>query len=100
VVVFFSLVKNSIELFPVISPEPNLDSFHPPKPKGFQRLKPLAIVNYYIFNPIFYFGSLSFVEGRGEDLAHPIRSCFRIPFRGCFLFFSKKSNRTFSGDIA
>ena len=31
---FFNFVQNSIELFPVISPTPNLLSFHPPKLKG------------------------------------------------------------------
>src|SRR3982751_4604527 len=31
---FFSLVQNSIELFPVISPTPNLLSFQPPNEKG------------------------------------------------------------------
>src|ERR1700681_2360468 len=31
---FFNFVQNSIELFPVISPTPNLLSFHPPNEKG------------------------------------------------------------------
>src|SRR6266496_6728496 len=34
VVLFFNFVQNSIELFPVISPTPNLLSFHPPNEKG------------------------------------------------------------------
>src|SRR5258705_13833012 len=33
-VLFLSFVQNSIELLPVISPTPNLLSFHPPKEKG------------------------------------------------------------------
>src|SRR6476660_3028789 len=33
-VVFLSLVQNSMELLPVISPTPNLLSFHPPKENG------------------------------------------------------------------
>ena len=34
IVLFFNLVQNSIELFPVISPTPNLLSFQPPKLNG------------------------------------------------------------------
>ncbi len=33
-VLFFNRVQNSIELFPVISPTPNLLSFHPPNENG------------------------------------------------------------------
>ena len=33
-VLFLSFVQNSIELLPVISPTPNLLSFHPPKLNG------------------------------------------------------------------
>src|SRR5215469_7085417 len=33
-VVFFIFVQNAIELLPVMSPTPNLLSFHPPNEKG------------------------------------------------------------------
>src|SRR6202165_2721912 len=34
VVIFFACVQNSIEPRPVMSPTPNLESFHPPNEKG------------------------------------------------------------------
>src|SRR5436305_12693144 len=34
VVIFFDCVQNSIEPRPVMSPTPNLDSFHPPNENG------------------------------------------------------------------
>ena len=60
VVLFFNFVQNPIELFPVISPTPNLLSFQPPKEKGtyvgptvIDYVKPeMAVAREEIFGPV------------------------------------------------